>query len=140
VNTAVNLIWKLRIWQATHGQDLVECALMASFVAIFAAAIVPVIATSLSKVFSHVASSMTALPATVDRDVSSGAQPVQSSASVFLREQLPLAEQQGSGRYGVCDLRVAHVRRTRLSGIREFRASSTPRIHFDLGDPEEIRF
>jgi hypothetical protein len=60
MNTALNLIWKLRIWGATHGQDLFECALMASFVAIFAAAIVPVIATSISKVFSHVASSMTA--------------------------------------------------------------------------------
>lgn len=60
MKTAVNLVWKLRIWGATHGQDLIECALMASFVAIFAAAIMPVVATSISKIFSHVASSMSA--------------------------------------------------------------------------------
>jgi Flp pilus assembly pilin Flp len=60
VKTAVNLIWKLRIWGATHGQDFFECALMASFVTIFAAAIVPVVATGIGKVFSQVASSMTA--------------------------------------------------------------------------------
>jgi hypothetical protein len=34
--------------------------LLASFVAIFAAAIVPLVATSISKILSHVASSMTA--------------------------------------------------------------------------------
>jgi hypothetical protein len=44
----------------THRPDLFECALTASFVALFAATIVPVVATSISKVFSHVASSMTA--------------------------------------------------------------------------------
>lgn len=60
MNTALNLIWKLRIWGATHGQDLFECALMAGFVVISAAATVPVIATSISNVFSNVASGMTA--------------------------------------------------------------------------------
>jgi hypothetical protein len=45
---------------ATHGQDLFECVLMASFLAIFAAAIVPVAVTSISKVFSHVAFTMAA--------------------------------------------------------------------------------
>lgn len=60
MKAAVNLIWKLRIWGATRGQGLFEWMLLASFVAIFAAAIVPLVATSISKIFSHVASSMTA--------------------------------------------------------------------------------
>ena len=60
MKTDANLIWTLRIWGITHGPDLFECALAASFVAIIAAAIVPVAATSISKVFSHVVSTMAA--------------------------------------------------------------------------------
>ncbi len=51
-----NLAWKLRIWNDTRGQDLIEYALMAGFVAVAAGAIMPGVATSISTIFSKVAS------------------------------------------------------------------------------------
>jgi pilus assembly protein Flp/PilA len=54
-----NLILKLRIWKDTRGQDLIEYALMAGFVAVAAGAIMPNIATSISQIFSSVASVLT---------------------------------------------------------------------------------
>ena len=60
MKTVVNFVWKLRIWTDSHGQDLIEYALMAGFVAVSAGAIMPGVATSISKIFSKVASSMTA--------------------------------------------------------------------------------
>jgi pilus assembly protein Flp/PilA len=60
----VNFLWKLRIWTDNHGQDLIEYALMAGFVAVSAGAIMPGVATSISKIFSKVASSMTAAATT----------------------------------------------------------------------------
>jgi pilus assembly protein Flp/PilA len=53
-----NLVWKLRIWKDTRGQDLIEYALMAGFVAVAAGAIMPGVATSISTIFSKVASTM----------------------------------------------------------------------------------
>ena len=61
---AIELIWRVRIWSDNHGQDLIEYALMAGFVAVSAGAIMPGVATSISKVFSKVASTMTAAAAT----------------------------------------------------------------------------
>jgi pilus assembly protein Flp/PilA len=54
----VNLLWKLRIWTDNHGQDLIEYALMAGFVAVAAGAIMPGVASSISKIFSKVSSVM----------------------------------------------------------------------------------
>jgi pilus assembly protein Flp/PilA len=54
-----SLIWKLRIWKDTRGQDLIEYALMAGFVAVAAGAIMPGVATSISTIFSNIASVMT---------------------------------------------------------------------------------
>jgi pilus assembly protein Flp/PilA len=54
------LLWKLQISRDTVGQDLIEYALMAGFVAVSAGAIMPGVATNISKVFSKVASVMTA--------------------------------------------------------------------------------
>jgi len=51
-----NLVWKLRIWKDTRGQDLIEYALMAGFVAVAAGAIMPGISDSISTIFSKVAS------------------------------------------------------------------------------------
>jgi len=48
------LIWKLRIFKDTRGQDLIEYALMAGFVAVAAGAIVPGVATSIKTIFSKV--------------------------------------------------------------------------------------
>ena len=54
------LIWKLRILRDTKGQDLIEYALMAGFVAVAAGAIMPGVATSISTIFSKIASVMSA--------------------------------------------------------------------------------
>jgi len=50
---------KLSILTNTYGQDLIEYALMAGFVAVTAGALMPGIATSISQIFSQVASVMT---------------------------------------------------------------------------------
>jgi pilus assembly protein Flp/PilA len=56
----MEFLLKLRIWKDQHGQDLIEYALMAGFVAVAAGAIMPGVAGSISKIFSKVASSMSA--------------------------------------------------------------------------------
>ena len=57
------LIWKLRIWKDTRGQDLIEYALMAGFVAVAAGAIMPTVASSISTIFSKISSTMAAAAA-----------------------------------------------------------------------------
>ena len=52
-----NSVRKLRIWNDTMVQDLIEYALMAGFVAV---TIVPGVATSISAIFSQIAWVMTA--------------------------------------------------------------------------------
>ena len=46
----------LRIWRDRRGQDLIEYALMAGFVAVAAGAIMPGVAASISTIFSQVSS------------------------------------------------------------------------------------
>ena len=55
----MRLIWALRIWKDTKGQDLIEYALMAGFVAVAAGAIMPQVAASITTIFSKVDSLMT---------------------------------------------------------------------------------
>lgn len=50
----MKLIWKLRIWKDTRGQDLIEYALMAGFVAVAAGAIMPNVTSSISTIFSKI--------------------------------------------------------------------------------------
>jgi len=50
---------RFQIWKDNQGQDLIEYALMAGFVAVSAGALMPGISTSISTVFSKVASVMT---------------------------------------------------------------------------------
>ena len=50
---------RLQIWKDTQGQDLIEYALMAGFVAVAAGALMPGVSTSISTVFSKVGSVMT---------------------------------------------------------------------------------
>jgi pilus assembly protein Flp/PilA len=52
------LILKARVWSDVKGQDLIEYALMAGFVAVAAGAIMPGVSLSISKIFSSVASAM----------------------------------------------------------------------------------
>jgi len=63
MNRTMSLIWKLRIWNDTKGQDLIEYALMAGFVAVAAGAIMPGVATSISTIFSKVSSAMSSAAA-----------------------------------------------------------------------------
>jgi pilus assembly protein Flp/PilA len=55
-----NLVLKLKALKDTRGQDLIEYALMAGFVAVAAGAIMPNVSSSISTIFSKVASVMTA--------------------------------------------------------------------------------
>ena len=53
-----NFILKLKVWKDTRGQDLIEYALMAGFVAVAAGAIMPGVSSSISTIFSKVTSVM----------------------------------------------------------------------------------
>jgi pilus assembly protein Flp/PilA len=52
-------IYLTKTWKNKRGQDLIEYALMAGFVAVAAGAIMPGVASSISTIFSEVASVMT---------------------------------------------------------------------------------
>ncbi len=58
MNHVTNLVWKLRIWKDTRGQDLIEYALMAGFVAVAAGAVMPGVAGSISTIFSKITVSL----------------------------------------------------------------------------------
>ncbi len=64
MNRVKNLFWSLTILKDTKGQDLIEYALMAGFVAVAAGAIMPGVSTSISTIFSKISSSMTAAATT----------------------------------------------------------------------------
>jgi Flp pilus assembly pilin Flp len=51
-----HLIVTAKVWTDKKGQDLIEYALMAGFVAVAAGAIMPGVSVSISKIFSSVAS------------------------------------------------------------------------------------
>ena len=51
-----NFLLKLKVIKDTRGQDLIEYALMAGFVAVAAGAIMPGVASSISTIFSKIAS------------------------------------------------------------------------------------
>ena len=48
----------LKIWKDKRGQDLIEYALMAGFVAVAAGALMPSVSSSISTVFSKISSVM----------------------------------------------------------------------------------
>ena len=50
------LLFLLRAWRDRRGQDLIEYALMAGFVAVAAGAIMPGVSSSISTIFSEVGS------------------------------------------------------------------------------------
>ena len=53
-------IWSALLWRDTRGQDLVEYALLAGFVAVAAGALLPAISSSLSTIFSKMGSVLSA--------------------------------------------------------------------------------
>jgi Flp pilus assembly pilin Flp len=56
-------LWRLKSLKDTHGQDLIEYALMAGFVAVAAGALMPNVASSISTVFSKIGSLLAAAAA-----------------------------------------------------------------------------
>ncbi len=63
MNYILKLVVKAQIWKDTKGQDLIEYALMAGFVAVAAGAIMPQVATSISTIFNNVNSVVAAAAA-----------------------------------------------------------------------------
>ena len=55
----VKTAYALRIWKDTKGQDLIEYALMAGFVAVAAGAVMPGVANQVGTIFSKVNSQLT---------------------------------------------------------------------------------
>jgi len=53
-NFTINLQTRVMLWADDHGQDLIEYALMAGFVAVAAGALMPGVAQSISIIFSKV--------------------------------------------------------------------------------------
>jgi pilus assembly protein Flp/PilA len=53
------MLLRTKIWKDTRGQDLIEYALMAGFVAVAAGSIMPGVSASISTIFSKVNSVMT---------------------------------------------------------------------------------
>ena len=56
MNSITKLVVWAKMWRDERGQDLIEYALMAGFVAVAAGAIMPNIASSISTIFSQVSS------------------------------------------------------------------------------------
>ena len=48
MNRITNFAWKLGIWKDTRGQDLIEYALMAGFIAVAAGAVMPTVADNIT--------------------------------------------------------------------------------------------
>lgn len=59
MTTITKLLLQARIWKDTRGQDLIEYALMAGFVAVAAGAVMPGVATQISTIFSKIESLLT---------------------------------------------------------------------------------
>ena len=51
-------LYRLMRWRDTHGQDMIEYALMAGFVAVAAGAAFPPVGNAISAIFSRVGSSL----------------------------------------------------------------------------------
>ena len=58
MNRLKKFVVRLQILKDSKGQDLIEYALMAGFVAVAAGAIMPGVSQNISEIFSKVASSM----------------------------------------------------------------------------------
>jgi pilus assembly protein Flp/PilA len=67
-NTRMQKMWRLliglRIWGNQHGQDLIEYAMIAGFIAVVSGMFMPNVSKDVSMVFSKIASTMTSSAAT----------------------------------------------------------------------------
>jgi Flp pilus assembly pilin Flp len=55
----MSILYRLEMWRDTRGQDFIEYALMAGFVAFATGSVMPGVASSISAIFSQVGSVMT---------------------------------------------------------------------------------
>lgn len=58
----MRLILNWKFWKDTRGQDLIEYALIAGFIAVAAVAVLGNVATEINNLFTQVASSLQAAP------------------------------------------------------------------------------
>jgi len=58
MNTMMKLVARLQIWKDRKGQDLIEYALMAGFVAVAAGAVMPAVSASISVIFSKISDAL----------------------------------------------------------------------------------
>lgn len=54
----MDILCRLKRWKETHGQDLIEYAMMAGFIAVAAGAVLPGVGPIISTIFSRVASQL----------------------------------------------------------------------------------
>ena len=54
----MTLAYRFLLWRETRGQDLIEYALMAGFVAVAAGAVFPPVGAAISTIFSRIGSSL----------------------------------------------------------------------------------
>ena len=50
----MDILCRLKRWKETHGQDLIEYAMMAGFIAVAAGAVLPGVGPAISTIFSKV--------------------------------------------------------------------------------------
>jgi len=62
INQIVDALFAMRIWRDSHGQDMVEYALMAGFITIAVAAVFPPVGSEISVIWSKLDSTMDATP------------------------------------------------------------------------------
>jgi pilus assembly protein Flp/PilA len=60
MKSCFNWLISKHFWKDTRGQDLIEYALMAGFVAVAAGAVMPSVSTSISTIFSKIGSVLVA--------------------------------------------------------------------------------
>jgi Flp pilus assembly pilin Flp len=56
MNEILQRLWQLQVWKSRGGQDLVEYALLAGFVAVAAGVFIPDVSSSLMLIYSRLAS------------------------------------------------------------------------------------
>lgn len=60
----VNFVLRMRLWKDTRGQDMMEYGLFAASVCLMYAAVTPSVATSVSSIFSKIATNLTSASGT----------------------------------------------------------------------------
>ena len=131
----------LRIWRKVRGQDLIEYALMAGFVAVAAGSIMPTVSTNISVVFSKIRSTTSnylALGWAMDSRSHSGV--VASLRSTrgppLSGAAAPRSSGESSSPFPHTHLTPSRPSQTRLIGRRCPEAGSSPHWHLCFASPQ----